>query len=62
MSNILDEFTNDFHASKELDDRVMQSARLFLLAKDLGELFTLGIGEATKDITSGRDDSTKKPL
>ena len=61
MSNILDDFTADETVPEGIKEKIMQTARVYLLAKDLGELYTLGIGEATKDIATGHEDSIINP-
>jgi hypothetical protein len=56
MNEILNQYTDDEKPSEELKSRILESARLFILARDLGELFTLGLGRSDKK--KDQDDET----
>lgn len=58
MSNLLEDYLADQTAPDALKDRVMASARLLILAKDLGELFSFGLIETGQEGSNHFDDST----
>lgn len=62
MRKILEAYVQNNQVPENLKGKVMQSARLFILAKDLGELFTVGISESGKDLTQGIEDIDKSNL
>lgn len=57
MSNILEQYSLSNNVPLELKSKVLRSARLLILARDLGELFTVGLGEAGRSLTGGREKS-----
>ncbi len=60
MSNILDEYTAEDSLSPQVKERLLESARLFLLTRDLGELFTLGLSESGRDLFIPQDASSSE--
>ena len=61
-NNMMDQFKGNVLPSKHLDNRVLESARLWMLAKDLGELFTKAVGSSFKadDETNENNESNEK--
>ena len=45
IKNLLDQYTEGLTPSDDLKERILNSARLYILAKDIGELFTMGISD-----------------
>lgn len=67
MKKILEEILNKEVAPKEIKSRLLDSARTYLLVKDLGDLFGSNIPKVSLDITDtiACDDKTKtknKPM